>query len=239
MGWLRGGSPRRRPEEPPGGETPPRRRRSRATAKFARGAARRPPCAAATAQLQRCTIRLITRASARAAVPRTRARRGNDRARPTSPRADLRGRRGRRGHQPAKPPRRGDRAHVRAGGGAAGAAEVGVALEGRAPRRRARALRRDARPALDRSSPRPLPHRRRGHWRCADAEVDDAGGVQASASTTSERHGTLLAGLASLLGIALPHLGERAGCAANRSSSSARSSTRWRPTPTARPASTR
>ena len=48
-----------------------------------------------------------------------------------------------------------------------------------------------------------------GHWRCADAEVDDAGGVQWASPVNHldpERHGTLLAGLASLLGIALPHL---------------------------------
>ena len=48
-----------------------------------------------------------------------------------------------------------------------------------------------------------------GHWRCADAEVDDAGGVRWASAVNhldTERHGTLLAGLASLLGIALPHL---------------------------------
>ena len=48
-----------------------------------------------------------------------------------------------------------------------------------------------------------------GHWKCADAEVDDAGGVRWASAVNhldSERHGTLLAGLASLLGIALPHL---------------------------------
>ena len=48
-----------------------------------------------------------------------------------------------------------------------------------------------------------------GHWRCADAEVDDAGGVRWASAVNhldSERHGVLLSGLASLLGIALPHL---------------------------------
>ena len=119
----------------------------------------------------------------------------------------------------------------------------------RAPRRAASARASSARRATGTGPtcrPRPLPHRRqrralavrrRGGRRRRRRAVGVGG-----QPPRLERHSALLSGLASLLGIALPHLESVSGlrrAAAACSSSSARSSTRWRPTPTARPPSTR